>query len=224
MKKNIEKIYNISTAILFSLYALIAMILALVLPKYSIFFPGWWTLILIIPSLGSLLFQNNKGFSLYTLIVGILLLLSCNSIIPLNKCFTILLCLAIIFIGINIVKVTLKIPERKNSNTKFVPFYYAFFGSTEEMVETKFSGGYTKLVFGYLSLDLRNAKIEKNSTLKVLSIFGETDILVPENTEVITTSTNILGGTENLKTPSESKKANKLYIESISILGNTRIK
>lgn len=224
MKENIEKIYNVSTAILFSLYALIAMILTLVLPKYSIFFPGWWTLILIIPSLGSLLFQNNKGFSLYTLIVGILLLLSCNSIISLNKCFTILLCLAIIFIGINIVKVTLKIPERKNSNTKFVPFYYAFFGSTEEKIETKFSGGYTKLVFGYLSLDLRNAKIEKNSTLKVLSIFGETDILVPENTEVITSNTNILGGTENLKKSNESKKANKLYIESISILGNTRIK
>ncbi|MGN1371071.1 MAG: hypothetical protein ACI4XM_02165 [Candidatus Coprovivens sp.] len=223
MKKNIEKIYNISSSILYITYITIALILYLKLPKYNIFFPGWWTLILIIPSLGNLLFQNNKGFCLYTLITGILLLLSSNSIITYNKCFTILICLAIIFIGIDIIIVTLRIPEKKKSNTKYIPFYYAFFGSTDEKVESKFSGGYTKLVFGHLSLDLSSAKIEKNSTLKVLSVFGETEIILPSNIEAITTNTNILGGTENLK-KSSSKKSNNIYIESISILGNTKIK
>ena len=224
MKKNIEKIYNISSSILYITYITIALILYLKLPKYNIFFPGWWTLILIIPSLGSLLFQNNKGFCLYTLIMGILLLLSSNSIITYNKCFTILICLAIIFIGIDIIIVTLRIPEKKKSNTKYIPFYYAFFGSTDEKVESKFIGGYTKLVFGHLSLDLSSAKIEKNSTLKVLSVFGETEIILPSNIEAITTNTNILGGTENLKNSSSSKKSNNIYIESISILGNTKIK
>ena len=224
MKKNIEKIYNISSSILYITYITIALILYLKLPKYNIFFPGWWTLILIIPSLGSFLFQNNKGFCLYTLIMGILLLLSSNSIITYNKCFTILICLAIIFIGIDIIIVTLRIPEKKKSNTKYIPFYYAFFGSTDEKVESKFSGGYTKLVFGHLSLDLSSAKIEKNSTLKVLSVFGETEIILPSNIEAITTNTNILGGTENLKNSSSSKKSNNIYIESISILGNTKIK
>ena len=222
MKKNIEKIYNISSSILYITYITIALILYLKLPKYNIFFPGWWTLILIIPSLGSLLFQNNKGFCLYTLIMGILLLLSSNSIITYNKCFTILICLAIIFIGIDIIIVTLRIPEKKKSNTKYIPFYYAFFGSTDEKVESKFSGGYTKLVFGHLSLDLSSAKIEKNSTLKVLSVFGETEIILPSNIEAITTNTNILGGTENFK-KSSSKKSNNIYIDSISILGNTKI-
>ena len=156
--------------------------------------------------------------------MGILLLLSSNSIITYNKCFTILICLAIIFIGIDIIIVTLRIPEKKKSNTKYIPFYYAFFGSTDEKVESKFSGGYTKLVFGHLSLDLSSAKIEKNSTLKVLSVFGETEIILPSNIEAITTNTNILGGTENLKNSSSSKKSNNIYIESISILGNTKIK
>lgn len=224
MRKKIEKIYNISTAILISIYSLIAIILVIAMPKYSIFFPGWWTLLIIIPSLGSLLFQNNKGFSLYTLLASILILLSCNSILSLKKCFTILICLAIIFIGINIIKVTIKAPAKKDSNNKYIPFFYAVLGSTEERIESKFSGCYTKLIFGYLGLDLRNAKIEKNSTIKVLSIFGETEILLPENTELITTSTNILGGTENLKTNASSKKTTKIYIESISVLGNTRIK
>ena len=225
MINKLEKIYNVITAILFSIYALTALIFVLFLPKYNILFPGWWTLIIIIPSLGSLLFQHNKGTSLYLLILGACLLLMNLQILSFNKCFTILICLAIIFIGINIVKTTLKIPNKKDSNTKFVPFYYAFLGSTEEKVENKFSGGNTKVVFGYLSLDLRNTKIEKNSTLKVLSVFGETEIFLPENVEVITSSSNILGGAENLrKTDTTSKKNNKIYIETLSILGNTRIR
>ncbi len=220
----IEKIYNISTAILLSLYVLIATTLTIVLPKYNIFFPGWWTLLIIIPSLGSLLFQRKKGFSLYTLTVGILLLISSLGYLSINKCFTILISLAIIFVGINIVKTTLKIPEKENSSTKTIPFYYAILASTEERLESKFQGGTTRLIFGYLGLDLRNAKIEKNSTLKVLSIFGETEIFLPDNVEVISSSTNILGGTENLKSVLSTKKTSKIYIESISIFGNTIIK
>ena len=111
MINKLEKIYNVITAILFSIYALIALIFVLFLPKYNILFPGWWTLIIIIPSLGSLLFQHNKGTSLYLLILGVCLLLMNLQILSFNKCFTILICLAIIFIGINIVKTTLKIPN-----------------------------------------------------------------------------------------------------------------
>ena len=77
----------------------------------------------------------------------------------------------------------------------------------------------------YCDKSLKNTKIEKNSTLKVLSIFGETEIFLPDNVEVITSSSNILGGTENLrKTDTSSKKTNKIYIETLSILGNTRIR
>lgn len=224
MINKLEKVYNIGVTSLFCIYAFIALVLAIVLPKYNILFPGWWSLIIIIPSLGSLLFQSNKGLSLYTLVAGILFLLTSNSILDLKKCFTILVCLGIIFIGINIIKVTLRIPEKKDSNTKFIPFYYAFLASTEEKVETKFSGGTTKVVIGNLFLDLTNAKIEKNSTLKVLSVFGETEILLPENIEVVTSNTNVLGGTENLRKSTSNKKGNKIYIESISILGNTRIR
>lgn len=220
----IEKIYNISTSIIMCIYVLISTILIIALPKYNLFFPGWWTLFLIIPSLGSLLFQNNKGISLYTLITGIILLIASNDIISINKCFTILGCLAIIFIGINIVVCTIKVPKEKISNAKKIPFYYAFFGSTEEKVITKFEGGYTKLICGCLKLDLRNASLAKTNTIKVLSILGETEILLPENVDVTTSNTNILGGTENLLEKNKTKKTNKVYIESVSILGNTKIR
>lgn len=225
MKNNLEKIYNVCSATLFSVYALISLIFLIFIPKYNILFNGWWTLIIILPSLGSFLFHKNKLGSLYILIIGILLFLSSNSIINLNKCFTILTCLGIIFIGINIVKSTLKIPENKNSTLNYTSLYYAFLGATEERIETDFAGGYTKVIFGSMHLDLKDALIKNDSTLKVISIFGTTEISLPENVEIITTNTNILGGTENIrKTNKKNKQNNKIYIESISILGTTKLK
>jgi predicted membrane protein len=118
----------------------------------------------------------------------------------------------------------LKLPKKKDSTTYF-PFYYTFLGSTEEKIVSTFKGANTKAVFGYLNLNLEEANIENNSTLRVLSMWGETEILVPENVEVITTNTNIFGGTENghKKTNSKGKKKT-LYIESTSVFGSTKIK
>lgn len=224
MKENLEKIYNIIVAITISTYALIEIIFLIFLPKYNILFPGWWTFIIMLPSLGNLLFQRNKASSLYIFLIGLLLLLFSLEIISLNKCFTILLCLGIIFLGIDIIKTTFKIPENKKSIIKYIPFYYTCLGSTEEKVTTKFVGGTTKVLAGYLLLDLREAKIEDNSTLKVSSIFGTTEIYLPDNLEVVTNNTNILGGTENLKQVDKKTNKKKIYVESISIFGSTKLR
>ena len=80
------------------------------------------------------------------------------------------------------------------------------------------------MCFGHLILDLSNAKITNNSTLNVTSIFGTTELILPEEVEAITNNVNVLGGTENLKNVAKSKNKKKLYIESMSILGSTKIK
>lgn len=225
MKNKLEKIYNITTSTAFSIYALVALILTIFLPKYNIFFKGWWTLFLIIPSLGNVLFHKNKASNLYILLIGILILLSSYNILSLNKCFTILLCLGIILLGINIVKATIRIPQKNNSSTDYVPYYYAFLGVTEEKISAEFKGGTTKVLFGNIILDLSEAQIINDTVLNVLSVFGETTIILPDNTLVETRNTNILGGTENTKkTSKQNKKASKIFIDSMSILGSTKIK
>lgn len=179
-----------------------------------------------LPSLGNLLFQSNKGSSSYIFIIGLLLFFVSLNIIDLNKCFTILLCLGIIYLGISIIKATLKIPENKKSITKYTPFYYTCMGSTEEKITTDFYGVTTKVLVGYLILDLRDAKINDGSTIKATSFFGTTEIYLPEDVDLVTNNTNIFGGTENLKNNSEKskKKKKKIYIESMSVFGSTKIK
>ncbi len=224
MINKIERTYNLITIISLIIYSIVGLIFAIFMPKYNIFFPGWWTLLFIIPALGTLLFHKNKINSLYIIISGVLFFLLSNSIINVNKCFTILLCLGIIIIGINIVKATITIPEKKSTNQKNAPFYYTLLGATEEKYTGIFSGCYVKALIGSIVLDLRDCKIENNSTINVTSIFGETEILLPDNVEVINSNINVLGGTENLKPTSKAKRKTKVYIESTSILGGTKIK
>ncbi len=54
---------------------------ALGLARINIFFPGWWTLFIIVPCLIGLLTEKRKWGKLMGLIFGICLLLSCLDVI-----------------------------------------------------------------------------------------------------------------------------------------------
>lgn len=220
-----EKVWNIMVAIGMIIYALVAILLLIVADK-NIFFDGWWTLILILPACGSLLFQSNKRSSFFILLVGIDLLLTCLKVLTVNKCFIILLSLVIIFIGLNIIFVTLNKPAKKDGIIKNVPLYYAIFGVIEEYLPmVKFDGGRIISLFGSSVIDFTNTKIENNANLKVKSIFGSSEIVLPENVEVVSKNINILGGTENYK-QNHNKRGRKirLYVDSFSLFGSFKIR
>lgn len=217
-----EKIFNIIIATALITYAITAIVTSIV-KDVNIFFKGWWTLIIILPALGMLLFEKNKKSSLFIICVGIIIFLTTNEILTINKCFIILLSLAIILIGINIIEVTFRIPKKKNSTEKYLPNYYAIFGSVEEKNSTKFIGGRVHSIFGQVVLDLTKAKIEDSSTIKVLSIFGNSTVLLPSNVEVISNTKSTLGSDENYKESTSKGRKNKVYIESVNIFGGTKL-
>ena len=113
-----EKIYNVLVGIILCVYAITTLAFLIFLPKYNLLFKGWWTFLIIFPSLGNLLFQKNKVSSAYILLTGILLLLTNQGIMPFIKCFTILVCLGIIIIGISIIKTTLNLTKNKKDTKK----------------------------------------------------------------------------------------------------------
>ncbi len=217
-----EKIFNTMIATAIITYAITAIVTSIV-KDVNIFFKGWWTLIIILPALSMLLFEKNKKSSLFLILVGIIICLTTNKILSINKCFIILLSLVIIFIGINIIEITFRIPKKKNSTEKYLPNYYAIFGSVEEKNSTKFSGGRIHAIFGQVTLDLSKAKIEDSSTIKVLSLFGSSELLLPSNIEVISNSKSTLGSDENYKASSSRGRKNKVYIESVNIFGGTKL-
>ena len=217
-----EKIFNTVIATALITYAITAIITSIV-KDVNIFFKGWWTLIIILPALSMLLFEKNKKSSLFLILVGVIICLTTNKVLSINKCFIIFLSLAIIFIGINIIEVTFRIPKKKNSTEKYLPNYYAIFVSVEEKNSTKFIGGRVHSIFGQVVLDLTKAKIEDSSTIKVLSIFGNSTVLLPSNVEVISNTKSALGSDENYKESTSKGRKNKVYIESVNIFGGTKL-
>ncbi|WMJ22175.1 LiaF-related protein [Paludicola sp. MB14-C6] len=67
---------------------------------FSIFFDGWWTLFIIIPSFISMLSNGPRAFNVGAFIIGILLLLEAQDIIPNNKFGFIIFATIILYIGI----------------------------------------------------------------------------------------------------------------------------
>lgn len=218
-----EKIYNVLVGIICCVYAITTLAFLIFLPKYNLLFKGWWTFFIIFPSLGNLLFQKNKISSAYILLTGILLLLTNQGVMPFIKCFTILVSLGIIIIGINIIKTTLNLNKEKKDTKKTLPLFYTIVGATEEFSSTTLKeGGEVIAICGATSIDMSDATFKNKSVIKTKSILGTVELIFPENVEVIMNNKNFLGETLNYKKAKKSRT--KVYVESTSILGSTKIK
>ncbi len=75
---------------------------ALGLAHIDIFFPGWWTLFIIVPCAIGLFTDEHKGGSMAGLVVGICLLLSCLGVLPFGLLWKLLLPAILIIIGVSV--------------------------------------------------------------------------------------------------------------------------
>lgn len=188
----------------------------------DIFFNGWWTLFIIVPSFIGIFNKDGRFLSIIFFIIGILLLLASQDIINFEDVSKIILPLVLIIIGISIIfkgiTNNIKIPNVKNETE-----YYATFSKQNINLTNTFNGCDTNAVFGALTLDLRDTKIKNNSVIKTVSVFGATEIIVPKNTNVLVKSTCLFGGLDN-KIKNETDNKNTLYIEVLCLFGGVDIK
>lgn len=72
---------------------------ALELAHIDIFFPGWWTLFIIVPCAISLFTEKRKSGAIAGLVIGICLLLSCLGVLPFGLFWKLLLPVLLVFLG-----------------------------------------------------------------------------------------------------------------------------
>ena len=196
---------------------------ALGIAKIDIFFEGWWTLFIIIPSFISLIEDNDKKTSLIFLIVGILLLLSARDIISFALLGRLIVPLVLILIGLSII-------FKKNDKQDFKEIEI---DKNIEEIDTTFSEKNIKYtdelsnkalsaIFGKIIIDFREAKIKKEAYIKAEAIFGSIEILVPEGYNVKIKNTCIFGGVTNNVKETDSNKT--IYVEATSIFGGVVIR
>ena len=196
---------------------------ALELFSVDLFFDGWWTLFIIIPSLFGLVSDDDKTGSIIALIIGILLLLSCQNIIDFSVIWKLIV--PIIIVGIGLSLILKNVADTTDSKVKKVSGEeFATFSSQQIRVTDEFKGTNLNAIFGGIDLDLREAKIKSDVSINVCSIFGGVDIKVPEGVKVKISSTSIFGGVDEKKKPKEDEKGHTIYVNATCIFGGVDIK
>ena len=199
----------------------------------NIFFDGWWTLFIIVPSAISLVDPKNNGkvSSVICLVIGIFLLLGSLDIFNFDILWEILLPVIVVIIGLSLIfgnkaKTTIK---EKIDNTDFsnVEVITATFGEQNiNKAGEKFEKANLDAVFGSIKLDLRDADLKNETYIKASAIFAGITILVSKDVEVKIKSTPIFGGVTNECLDEKANKNAKktIYVDGFALFGGIEIK
>lgn len=196
----------------------------------NLFFSGWWTLFIIIPSLVGLINDKEKTSSLIFLIIGVWLFLAERDLIEYELLIKLLLPVILISIGLllvfkDVLSINGKEIKKINANNKESNNYIAIFGSQDlKFEDEKVENLDLKSLFGGIKLDLRDAKIEKDIVINTLSVFGGIDIYVPDDVKVKVSSTPFFGGVEVKRGKQSNNKEITIYLNSVCIFGGVDVK
>ena len=198
---------------------------ALEITNIDIFFEGWWTLLIIVPSLSGLLEkEEDKKGNIIGLIIGVSLLLACQGILRLDLILKLIIPFIFITIGISFLFGEKTKEKMKGLNKENLENITSTFSEQKINKENEiFKGGNLDAIFGGITLDLRKAELEKETFIKASCIFGGIDILLPEDVNVKVKATPIFGGVTNkLRNHKENKK--NIYIDAFCMFGGIDIK
>lgn len=222
---------NILWGIVLVIIGVIVGLNALNITNINIFFNGWWTLFIIIPSLIGLLKEKDKTGNIIGLIIGVVLLLGVQNIIDFDLIWKLILPVIIIIVGLSLIfgnnlnkKINNEIKKINNKKGKNEEYCSTFSEQKIDFDDEEFKGASLTAVFGGITLDLRKAKINEDVVINTTSVFGGIDIYVPDNIKIKVKSTSIFGGVDNKKIKNDNEKEHIIYINASCIFGGVDIK
>lgn len=227
-----KKFENILWGIAFIVVGLILAGNALGITNIDIFFDGWWTLFIIIPSLVSLINQKDITGSLIGLFIGVVLLLSAQNILDFDIIWKLLLPAIMIIIGLSFLfkdlfnnKVSEEIKKINTKKAKDGGYTSTFSSQNVNLDGEDFSGSDINAVFGGVKLNLNKAVIKNDVVINCSAIFGGIELYVPNNMKVKVKSNSIFGGVEDKRKSVEvDKKSVTIYINATCLFGGVEIK
>lgn len=197
------------------------------LTNIDLFFNGWWTLFIIVPSFIGLFKNNNKTGNIIGLLIGVFLLLSTRGIIDFDIVSALIFPIILIVIGIATIfsnttnKVVLE--KIRSFDKEDLESVTATFSEQKVKIDDDFKGTAIDAVFGSVEIDLTDAKIKNEQIIKSSSIFGGVKIILPKDINVKVKPTSIFGGVDN-KIANNKDNKTTIYIESFCLFGGLEIK
>ncbi len=200
---------------------------ALGLTRIDLFFDGWWTLFLIVPSVVGLVQGRDLGGNLVGLGLGVALLLVCQGILRIKWLLKLAFPLLLIGAGLYIIfqnSFTAGETRRfaREKGTASLPLYTAAFASQRLRFDGQVFGG-VKLsaVFGTIQCDLTGAEIPQDVLIDAEAIFGTVKLMVPSNVVVRTCSNSCFGGVQ--ETGRHSREGVTVYVRGTALFGGVEV-
>lgn len=220
-----KKISNIIWGVVLLAVGVIIALNALGITDVSLWFDGWWTLFIIIPSITGLITDKDKSGSIIGLCVGVILLLGAQDVIDFSFILKLIVPAIIIIIALKLIFNAFRPgkTEESTENKDLPSAFAAFSGSKKDFSGTAFDGAELNAIFGGIECDLRGAVIENDCEIKISAIFGGIDILLPENVKVIVEATSIFGGVSD-KRASKDASGVTVRIKGLCLFGGADIK
>lgn len=207
--------------------------------EFELFFPGWWTLLIIIPCFISMIQSGFGVGSTMGFIIGILLLVSQYVDFDFNI-MKLIIPAILIFIGLRLLfqsafRKTIHHDENgykenlegqngfhhaSGNNNE----YTAIFSSNKVHVDDTFYGAELNSIFGAIVLDLRDVNLQEDVEINATAIFAGIDILVPRNVRLKINNVPIFGGVDNKVTDTADANAPTIYLNSTCMFGGIDIK
>ena len=197
----------------------------------NLFFEGWWTLFIIVPTFIGLVTEKDKTGNIIGLVIGLFLLLACRGLFDFKLIWKLIFPLIFVIIGLSLIfknninkEVSEKI-KKLNENLSSNDGYTATFsGQNLNFDGEEFKGSNLNAIFGGIKLDLRKAIINEDIVINASSIFGGIDIYIPDNCKVKIKSNSIFGGVSNNKKCNVDDNSYTIYINASCMFGGVEIK
>ena len=195
----------------------------------EIFFDGWWTLFIIVPSFVGLITGRDTSANIIGLLIGTFLLLVCQNVLDFDIIWKLLVPAIIAVIGIKMIfggsgkdNSVIKSIEGNKDNMKTA--FAAFSGQDVIYDNEVFHGAELTAVFGGVKLDLRNAIFVGDAVVNACCIFGGVDILLPDNINIKINANSLFGGIDSKKHRNSNENVYTIYLNGTCIFGGVDVK
>ena len=200
---------------------------ALDIAHINIFFDGWWTLFIIVPSLCGLVTSRDKTGNLIVLLIGVYLLLAARNIIEYKVLGKLFVPVIIVLIGLKVLMKSIKgdnsepRPVNDENTECMAAFEVKNADYTGESVRTAKVGA----VFGGAKCNLAGTVFEGKSHIDVFCLFGGAEIIISENVDVKINAFCLFGGISDKRIVKNNvEKTAELTINGFCLFGGADIK
>lgn len=197
--------------------------------NFKLFFNGWWTFLIIVPCVISLIQNGIRFWPVTGLIIGFMMFLSSQDMIDSSVIGKLIVPLILVLVGLSMIfKNMLHYDHYNRIDVKYQggnsEYSAVFSGNNYRVDGEKFFGTTISAVFGEFELDLRNAIIDEDIVINATAVFGGIDIFVPSNVKVKVSNVPIFGGVDNKALNPQDPNAPTILLNSTCMFGGIDIK